>query len=248
MRFETRSSGPSPLPHNGKPTPHMNEPASTESTRTHFICGERTVLPARLIEAARVIAGPGTVQPHEIQAEPVCTLEEHAVGAHWGFVRDLDGRGTGSVWTPWTAGRGPDAVVVLPDCEAVSGDAEPCGEFAAHQGTHSWEIRERPEDRPRPPTVQKSSTRVRTKPQRLHQEPESVTWAREKAGLTKRALADLVGISEQLMGEIESGWRSATPANLRKLAGALNCPLVSLERKRPQNSQPASPKTKASST
>ncbi|WP_328914490.1 MULTISPECIES: helix-turn-helix domain-containing protein [unclassified Streptomyces] len=74
--------------------------------------------------------------------------------------------------------------------------------------------------------------RPRTRPSRLHQEPEAVTWAREKAGLTKRALADLVGISEQLMGEIESGWRSATPANLTKIAEALNCPLVALERKR----------------
>jgi DNA-binding XRE family transcriptional regulator len=74
--------------------------------------------------------------------------------------------------------------------------------------------------------------RKRVAPARLCQEPEAVTWAREKAGLTKRALADLVGISEQLMGEIESGWRSATPANLIKIAVALNCPLVVLERKR----------------
>ena len=74
--------------------------------------------------------------------------------------------------------------------------------------------------------------RHRTRPSRLHQEPEAVTWAREKAGLTKRALADLIGISEQLMGEIESGWRSATPANLLKIAEALNCPIVVVERKR----------------
>ncbi|MEC3995916.1 helix-turn-helix transcriptional regulator [Actinacidiphila sp. DG2A-62] len=74
--------------------------------------------------------------------------------------------------------------------------------------------------------------RTRTRPRRLHQEPEAVTWARQKCGLTKRALADLVGISEQLMGEIESGWRSATPANLAKIAAALNCPIVVLERKR----------------
>jgi transcriptional regulator with XRE-family HTH domain len=74
--------------------------------------------------------------------------------------------------------------------------------------------------------------RKRIRPSKLHQEPESVTWAREKAGLTKRALADLVGISEQLMGEIESGWRSATPANLARIAAVLNCPIVVLERKR----------------
>lgn len=59
-----------------------------------------------------------------------------------------------------------------------------------------------------------------------------MTWAREKAGLTKRELALRVEISEQLMGEIESGWRSATPTNLAKIAAVLNCPLVALERKR----------------
>ncbi|BBB00276.1 hypothetical protein RVR_7273 [Actinacidiphila reveromycinica] len=73
---------------------------------------------------------------------------------------------------------------------------------------------------------------TRRRPKRLNQEPEAVTWAREKVGLTKRELAADVGISEQLMGEIESGWRSATPSNLAKIAGALNCPLVALERKR----------------
>ncbi|WUH93888.1 helix-turn-helix transcriptional regulator [Streptomyces sp. NBC_00433] len=78
----------------------------------------------------------------------------------------------------------------------------------------------------------RTRTRTRTRPSRLRQEPEAVTWAREKAGLTKRALADKIGISEQLMGEIESGWRSATPANLLKIAAALNCPIVVLERKR----------------
>lgn len=67
----------------------------------------------------------------------------------------------------------------------------------------------------------------------LNQEPGAVTWAREKAGLTKRALARRVGISEQLAGEIESGRRSATPANLARIAETLNCPMVFLERKRP---------------
>jgi hypothetical protein len=34
------------------------------------------------------------------------------------------------------------------------------------------------------------------------------------------------------MDEIESGLRSATPANLIKFAAALNCPIVVVERKR----------------
>ncbi|MBD0735289.1 helix-turn-helix domain-containing protein [Streptomyces sp. CBMA29] len=76
------------------------------------------------------------------------------------------------------------------------------------------------------------SRRKRKRPGRLRQEPEAVTWAREKAGLTKRALAAKVGISEQLAGEIKSGWRNATPANLNRIAEALNCPVVVLERKR----------------
>lgn len=75
------------------------------------------------------------------------------------------------------------------------------------------------------------ATSKRRRPRRLHQEPAAVTYAREKAGLTKRALAGAVGISEQLMSEIESGWRSATPPNLSKIAAALNCPVVFLERK-----------------
>lgn len=74
--------------------------------------------------------------------------------------------------------------------------------------------------------------RKRTRPRTLDHEPEAITWARKKAGLTKRALAERVGISEQLMGEIESGWRNATPPNLLKIAGELNCPVVFLERKR----------------
>lgn len=73
---------------------------------------------------------------------------------------------------------------------------------------------------------------TRKRPRTLKQEPSAVTWAREKCGLTKRALAEAVGISEQLMNEIESGWRNATPANLRRIADALNCPVVLLERKR----------------
>jgi DNA-binding XRE family transcriptional regulator len=79
---------------------------------------------------------------------------------------------------------------------------------------------------PKAPPVYK-----RRRPRTLHHEPAAVTWARKKSGLTKRALAKEVGISEQLMNEIESGWRNATPANLMKIAEVLNCPVVFLERK-----------------
>jgi transcriptional regulator with XRE-family HTH domain len=59
-----------------------------------------------------------------------------------------------------------------------------------------------------------------------------VTYAREKAGLTRTQLAELCGVSLSLISEIEKGTRNATPAMIRKLAEALNCPVVILERKR----------------
>ncbi len=41
------------------------------------------------------------------------------------------------------------------------------------------------------------------------------------------------------MGEIESGWRSTTPSNLLKIAAAVHCPVVVLERKRGFNTDDA---------
>lgn len=67
---------------------------------------------------------------------------------------------------------------------------------------------------------------------KLNHEPQAVTFARQKAGLTQAQLAELVGISRSLMNEIEKGWRSATPERLLAIAKALNCPVVFLERKR----------------
>jgi transcriptional regulator with XRE-family HTH domain len=66
----------------------------------------------------------------------------------------------------------------------------------------------------------------------LDHEPQAVTYAREQAGLTKTKLAELCDVSLSLVSEIESGTRNATPAMLNKLACALNCPRVVLERKR----------------
>lgn len=72
----------------------------------------------------------------------------------------------------------------------------------------------------------------RRAPTRLNHEPEAVRWAREKAGLTQTQLAKRAGLARTLVVEIEAGTRNATPANLLKLAEALNCPVVVLERKR----------------
>lgn len=69
-------------------------------------------------------------------------------------------------------------------------------------------------------------------PARLNQEPAAVSWARGKAGLTQTQLAHETGIGRSLIAEIEAGTRNATDANLLKIAEALNCPVVFLERKR----------------
>ena len=59
-----------------------------------------------------------------------------------------------------------------------------------------------------------------------------MTYARVQAGLTKTRVAEVCGVSVSLISEIESGTRNATPAMIIKLAEALNCPRVVLERKR----------------
>jgi transcriptional regulator with XRE-family HTH domain len=66
----------------------------------------------------------------------------------------------------------------------------------------------------------------------LNHEPEALTWAREKSGLTRAAVADALHCAPSLVTEMEQGTRNCTPANLIKLAEILNCPVVVLERKR----------------
>lgn len=77
-----------------------------------------------------------------------------------------------------------------------------------------------------------TTPRRRRRNQPLDHEPEAVTYARKKAGLTKRQLAATCGWSEQLQGDIESGRRNAPYERLLKIAEACNCPVVILERKR----------------
>lgn len=76
-------------------------------------------------------------------------------------------------------------------------------------------------------------------PGRLNQEPSAVRWARKRSGLTQAALARRAELSRTLVVEIEGGTRNATDENLIKLAEALNCPLVVLERKREPEAAPS---------
>lgn len=75
----------------------------------------------------------------------------------------------------------------------------------------------------------------------LDHEPEAVKYARNQAGLTMQQLADRCGVSKSLIVEIENGTRNATPPMIRKLAEALNCPRVILERKREPQATTATP-------
>lgn len=81
----------------------------------------------------------------------------------------------------------------------------------------------------------------RTKPKEpLDHEPDAVAYALDQSGLTKAQLAERCGCSPSLITEIINGTRNATPPMILKLARALNCPRVILERKRePQTTPPA---------
>lgn len=51
---------------------------------------------------------------------------------------------------------------------------------------------------------------------------------RERSGLSKTALAERAGVDRTLVHRIENGERNATPTVIRKLADALDCPLMAL--------------------
>ncbi|WP_078884675.1 helix-turn-helix transcriptional regulator [Streptomyces sp. CCM_MD2014] len=96
----------------------------------------------------------------------------------------------------------------------------------------------------------KPKRRRRPRGSPLDHAPEGITYAREKAGLTKRALADALHISEQLMCDIEAGRRNAAPELLERMAERLGCPLVVLQAKsaeearsgqRPESAAPSGP-------
>lgn len=73
----------------------------------------------------------------------------------------------------------------------------------------------------------------------LDHEPTAVVYARGQAGLTQTQLAEQCGVTKSLISEIEAGTRNATPAMINKLAEALNCPRVILERKREPKAEAA---------
>lgn len=81
---------------------------------------------------------------------------------------------------------------------------------------------------------------ARKKPkQPLDHEPEAVAYALDNSGLTMTQLAEMCGVSLSLISEIIAGTRNATPVMIGKLASALNCPRVVLERKREPKTAPA---------
>lgn len=67
--------------------------------------------------------------------------------------------------------------------------------------------------------------------QPLDHDPESVTWARVRLGLTKAELAARLEVSPSLITEIEKGTRNATPPMILRLSRELRVPTDELIRK-----------------
>ncbi len=57
---------------------------------------------------------------------------------------------------------------------------------------------------------------------------DALTTIRERSGLSKTELATRAGVDRTLVHRLENGERKATPSVLRKLALALDCPLMAL--------------------
>lgn len=57
---------------------------------------------------------------------------------------------------------------------------------------------------------------------------DALVTIRERSGLSKSELARRAGVDRTLVHRLENGERPATPAVMRKLATALDCPLMAL--------------------
>lgn len=57
---------------------------------------------------------------------------------------------------------------------------------------------------------------------------EALTVIRKRSGLSKTALAELAGVDRTLVHRLENGERNASEAVMRKLADALQCPILAL--------------------
>lgn len=57
---------------------------------------------------------------------------------------------------------------------------------------------------------------------------DSLRTIRERSGLSKTVLAERAGVDRTLVHRLEKGERNASPAIIRRLADALDCPLMAL--------------------
>ena len=76
--------------------------------------------------------------------------------------------------------------------------------------------------------AQPMQTVKRGKRRELSQDPRKLRRRRIAAGLTGRALRDLSGVSTGTISMLESGFQSASPTTLGKLAAALGCEIADL--------------------
>ncbi|GAA2222663.1 hypothetical protein GCM10010232_03870 [Streptomyces amakusaensis] len=117
--------------------------STVKPDESRFVCAATVRLPLQLVVLALEITPDERGHPMEVATELRCGLEEHADGAHFDLVRELDDASGGEVWTRWEEGQVPEGVAVLADCGADNGrpggENEACALYRGHGGGHSFE-------------------------------------------------------------------------------------------------------------
>lgn len=105
------------------------------------VCGVPTMLPLALfVGALDMETVPGCADITDVEEHPVCLLQTHPLGPHYGIVMELDGPDTGAVWAVWSD-KGSPHLVVLPDCNGTTPDRmDACCHYAGHPGGHSYQL------------------------------------------------------------------------------------------------------------
>ncbi|WP_433891928.1 hypothetical protein [Streptomyces sp. CA-111067] len=107
-------------------------------------CGVRAGLPGTLMASALLLNGGAPDVAEMPETVLGCALEEHTRGAHFGFIRELEWVGVGSVWGRWA----DDSTVVrslslLPLCPHKRDSGQYlCARIADHRGGHDWQLTE----------------------------------------------------------------------------------------------------------
>jgi hypothetical protein len=112
---------------------------------TDVLCGRRTFTPHQLVTTALRMAnatvadGDEPYTQDDVSEVLLCTLQ-HTGPLHYGMALNLRGPCAGTLWGLWQDGMPAAAAFELPDCPAISPDAEACCEFDGHPGAHTHQL------------------------------------------------------------------------------------------------------------